>query len=743
MLRATNIRLVEPSVTLTGVISHIIHTTRDNRGVSAIFQLKTKGQKVVAVVEFGIISSIPMIGEIWSLTGEHKSDQTYGSQFKAENAIKLQADGNTPLEVLTNFLIYNSSFIGINSLWAKKLARVFGSDLFIVLSKSSVHELLENKKLKMSKVMASNLLDAWENLASQNKLNEFFKNKKLPLELIEATRQLLGDNAAGCLKENPYLIYPIISVKAPNKMWKELDIIIRKQFNIKKNDFRRAISYIESILYSAYSQHGHMSLPISTVKESLAKASIEFDLNHLVNSSNKQKTLCLNVESKTVQIFGHQIVEKIINSSLSKRITDAEFNIEKVPIDVEPTLSKLRDQGIEFNYEQRCAFDSIFCNIITVIDGCTNTGKSLIIRAVIDVFIQNNKNAWLISPSSCDEDKMLLGVATEQVHHFISKSKSRNRRGALANSLVVVDEAQIVDVMSLYKLLKCIPLNSRLCFVGDHRKLPPLGPGNMFQQLISTGSKLITELKKSYDGAHDNSLTNFKQILSKSGRRFDISSIPDEDFIKPESISMYQTVETSHESLSNITSNLWLELSKDFTKTYQVICANALLADSISKQIQLLRHYRKKTPCLSVGDSVFYEGEPVVFKKKSTYLEIASGAFAIIHKVFDEPLIILGRECLLSISINGKIIEMSEEDVECLSINYAITASKIQGRKFKNTIVLLDNSYLINKAWLYTATTASGESMILVGNRDNLEKTVCSTDFSEKRHFGIPLTLAI
>ena len=193
----------------------------------------------------------------------------------------------------------------------------------------------------------------------------------------------------------------------------------------------------------------------------------------------------------------------------------------------------------------------------------------------------------------------------------------------------------------------------------------------------------------------------------------------------------------------NIVSNLWLELCKGFTEPYQIICANSVLAEGISKQIQQLKFYRKKVPCHLVDDMAFYESEPVVFNKKNAFLNIESGVFAFIHAVFDEPLLILGRECPLSISINGKIIEMSKDDLECLSICYAISASKIQGRKFKNTIVLLDNSYLITKAWLYTVSVASSERMVLVGNRDNLKNTLTTSKYSSQRHFGIPLTLAV
>lgn len=742
-MRAASINFGESSVTLTGVVSHIIHAARDNRGASAIFQLTTEGQKLVTVAEFGTLNSIPLIGEIWCVSGEHIADPTYGSQFKADDATKLQPDKNLSPDTLSDFLILNTSFVGINSFWAKKLVRIFGDELFDVLSKNTAYELAKNNKLKMSGVMASNLLDGWQKVTAQSVLNTFFESKHLPLELIETTRQLLGENAGEHIQRNPYLLYPIMSVRAPNRNWKELDKTIRKQFNIRKSDSRRTVSYIESVLYSAYSQQGHMALPIKSVEEALVKADIEFELINLEKSNFDYQTLCINKETQTVQILGHQAIENTVNSLLKKRLIGLSNNSEKGVVDTEPTLLKLRAIGLEFDHEQLKAFNNICSRSLSAIDGCTRTGKSIVVRAAIDALIENGMNVWLISPSSHDEEIGLFGVVNESVQSFITKSRTRNRRGVLNESFVIVDEAQIIDFLSLYKLLKCLPVNSKISFVGDHRKLPPVGPGNVLQQMISTDSSYVTKLTSSYQNECSNGLDDFRIILSKTNGHFDIEMIPNEEFINPESISIYQTTETSHEVLCNLVGNLWLETFERYSYTPQVVCANPLLCEKINEQIQQVRFYRKDTPSLSVGEKIFYESDPVLFKTKCTFLDIASGEFAVIHKIFEKPLFVHGRECLASISVDGKIVEMSKGDMECLSIGYAITAYKIQVKKIDNAIVLLDNCYLINKAWLYTVAVAIRNSMILVGSRDHLEKAIRSVKHSTERYSGIPLDLRL
>lgn len=742
-MRAASINFEEHAVTLTGVVSHIVHTARDNRGTSAIFQLNTEGQKLVTVAEFGTVNSIPLVGEIWRVTGEHVSDHTYGSQFKVEDASKLQPDEHLCLKVLADFLILNAHFVGINRFWAKKLVSVYEDKLFNVLSGNDVDELAKNKKLKMSSVLISNLLNGWQKVTQESALNTFFQSTCLPLELIETTRQLLGDKAVEHIKKNPYLLYPINSVRAPNRNWSELDKTIRKHFNIRKNDRRRAISFVESLLYSAFSQQGHMALPIDSVQEALGTESIELELNEIERIESDYPTLCLNNETQTIQVLGHHAIEKTVNALLRKRLIRLNSDKENVKVDTEATLVKLGAFGLKLDDIQLRALNKICNSTLSILDGCTKTGKSLVVRSAIDALIENGENVWLISPSSYDEELGLFGVVAESVQYFITKSKSRNRRGVLNESFVIVDEAQSIDFLSLCRLLKCLPITARICFVGDHKKLPPLGPGNMFHQFALSDSNIVTRLGRSYDSASSNGLHTLRKALSQSDGQFDVDTIQPEDFGSRKDISIYQTTETSHEALSNLTANLWLETFERYDVAPTVVCANTLLCERINEQIQQVRFYRKKAPSILVGENVFYESDPVLFKTKCAFLDIASGVFAVIHEIFEEPLFVRGRECFVSILIGGETLELSKDDMACLSLRYSITAHKLQGKKVDNAMVVLDNAFLIDKAWLYTVVTAIRESMLLVGSQECLEKAVSDRKYSSERYFGIPLRLEV
>ena len=86
---------------------------------------------------------------------------------------------------------------------------------------------------------------------------------------------------------------------------------------------------------------------------------------------------------------------------------------------------------------------------------------------------------------------------------------------------------------------------------------------------------------------------------------------------------------------------------------------------------------------------------------------------------------------------------MSKDDMACLSLRYSITADKIQGKEIENAMVVLDNAFLIDKAWLYTVVAAVRESMLFVGNQECLKKAVSDRKYSSERYFGIPLRLEV
>lgn len=740
-MQISNISFHEDVKQLTGVVTLVRHHTQDKRGISSIFLLKVAREKIVVKAEFGAITSIPQTGEIWKATGDYFFDKEYGSQFIVDEALKLHPNAEISTDVLCDFLIYNAHFVGINSYWTKKLKVAFGESLYAVLQSYSAKKLSNCKKLKISPVMAQNLCDGWAKAVGESELNLFFERHKLPVEYVETTRQLLGHDASSLIKKNPYLLYPITSVNAAKRTWKSLDKKLRANFDINLNDKRRAISFIESILYSSFSNNGDMALPANEVKAELNEAGIVFDLNEIEESAFQ--TLCFNKQNNTIQILGHQAIEKAINTLLHKRLSMTKQLFDTNSLAFDETLSILDHNNVELNPLQLQALGNAFNQPVSFIVGEAGTGKSLLSQIIIDVCLNNGINVWKVNSVVFNGDALLPNLKGESINRFISQAKKRNLKGALSGALILIENSNSVDMLTLYKLLKVIPLNAHICFIGDKFKLPPIGPGSFFKQAVELKDEALSELieVKGAESQSDTQRLYSSLIGSAASSVFD--AIPAFDVSEEQSLSIYHTEDKSHEMLSTITTNIWFELASMLSDVPKIICSSPQLCDDINSQVQRVRFDRKEVAKLESGESVFYTSEPIIFAKPNKFVDVPVGTLADIVEVYEKPVVAYGRECWMKINIGGDCIDLSLDDIESIALCYAITAHKVQGNQFSHSLVILDNFYLIDKSWLYTCINASKESMLFIGNKSQLVNTVDATEFSAKRYCGVPLKLEV
>lgn len=725
---------------LTGIVTHIIHVAHDNRGISAIFQLKREKSKFQAVAEFGTINSHPKIGDIWQLSGEHKTDEKYGSQFVVHNAEKVHPSSSTPLSIMVDYLAYNTNFVGINTAIASKLRKRFKDSFFDTLNQVDVHTLVSDKKLKMPIIEAQSLIDGWKKNTYEDRLVDFLLSNQLPTSLAGNIIHFLGYNAIELLTNNPYLLFPLMPVESVSKTWKKLDKVITKNFNIESINKKRAISFVESVLYIEFDVKGHMALPIKYVQSVLRDADLQLDLSQFTGNTGPFETLYVNQTNDTVQILGHHVIEKTISSLLNKRL---KIGSGKVIDNIDSSIATFqKNQDIQLNFEQNIAIINALTKGVSVVNGKALTGKSTVVNTIIDVLLRNNTKFWLISPSFANEVNSLScdDVHVESIHRFISKAQKRNLKQLLSNTLVIIDEAQSIDMLTIYKLLKVVPINSKLCFVGDKYKLPPIGPGNFFEQISAKKNSVRTELTKTYSEGSNKDFSHLSNLLLTQDN---LSNLDIDSFnpVSQTAVSIYDVIDREHATLSNIAINIWFDLDQLRKHSTQIICTSNPIRELINTQIQQIKYHKKKFDKIKVEDKEFHLSDTIIFNKADQYLGVTNGTMGVINEVFQSPQFFGGRECLLSVEIEGSIIALTKSDIENINLSYAITAYKIQGHRFKNSIIVLDNPFLINKAWLYTVINSTEESLIFIGDKASLITSFNETDTNLQRCFGTPIVL--
>jgi exodeoxyribonuclease V alpha subunit len=143
---------------------------------------------------------------------------------------------------------------------------------------------------------------------------------------------------------------------------------------------------------------------------------------------------------------------------------------------------------------------SIFTKPVCVVSGTAGTGKTTVIKALIQAIEKAHGTGTsfkLLAPTgkAADQIREATQKSAETIHSFISYHgwlnenrtfKRKDGRREEGFTTYIIDEASMIDLDLLATLFKAINWASvqRLIFIGDPNQLPPIGRGKVFADII-------------------------------------------------------------------------------------------------------------------------------------------------------------------------------------------------------------------------------------------------------------------
>lgn len=476
---------------ITGEIQDIIYKNEINSYTIATFNTEEESTTIVGYLPF------INVGDTLKVLGKFVEHKEYGRQFKIDTFEKLMPQ---TLAALERYLA-NGNIKGIGEALAKRIVKKFGEETIHVFKYepkrlAQVKGISENKAIEMAEDFIQNW-EVWQIVG-------FLERFGMGAEHAKKVFDLYGTNAIEEIEANPYLLIDIakgVDFKQIDKM--ALDL------GINYDNEKRVTSGIKyGLIRSTY--NGHTCVLKDNLVEfviHLLDVSSENVEDGLIHLSVKNEVVVENREGEAyvyLHSFFHSEAEIAIRIN---RLQKAK-NIKRIP-HIETELKKAEaTSSIELSKKQKEAITLVNDHNVTIITGGPGTGKTTIIKTMIDIYEKKGKKVVLCAPTGRAAKRMTetTGKEASTLHRLLEIGKidedslyknTSNYEGApIDGDLIVVDEMSMVDMFLMNYLLKCIYQGTKLVLVGDEDQLASVGPGSVLKDLIHSEQIATIHLDK-------------------------------------------------------------------------------------------------------------------------------------------------------------------------------------------------------------------------------------------------------
>lgn len=380
--------------------------------------------------------------------------------------------------------------------------------------------------------------------------------------------------------------------------------------------------------------------------------------------------------------------------------------------------------------EQREAIIGSVMAPVACISGSAGTGKTTILKAILGVYrdVASGLIVKQVALSGRAAQRMAesTGHGACTIAKLIFDHTGRGRAALPDHLLLVVDEASMVDLLSMYRLCSILPEATRIIFVGDVAQLPPVGPGLIFHSLTRPNMPLPTfQLSQVKRQAPESGIHSFAMAI----RNGDASILP------PTQQALVDSTDASLETEMSLERaySLWCQAGgREQTIILSPVHKGELGIDNINIHFQkregghrpLVKNpHIPHTEWRNKKGQWLFEGDPVMVNQNDYVLDVRNGEFGYIHEAWSEP----NEEGSIGIVMldNGPA-SLSVDLLEKLELAYAITVHKSQGSQWTNIIVTLPEEaiHMTDQALLYTGATRPQERLVIMGLQSTINAAV-------------------
>lgn len=435
----------------------------------------------------------------------------------------------------------------------------------------------------------------------------------------------------------------------------------------------------------------------------------------------------VKLENGLLQHIGPNHVESAL-TALLKRLDQTDEQVRMPYSSLFNTYLRQANSLMEhpLTPSQESVCRAILHSKFALLQGGAGVGKTTVMRAVVNIYKRCGGNVLMgcLSGKAALEltqsVKVELGYTLAQLLHGLGELSTKDPEYAKClvegiekdreftipgieetisgKTLLIIDEASMVDSVMLKALLSLLPPEVRLLVVGDHNQLPPIGWGQPFHDLVARRPECLNILTEVLRQGPTSTIPKAAEVI-KDGL------LPDLDYWEGQSEGIYYVdyQEEVQTRLHKMYGDEWL----------QVVALNDTVKrvnDSRRPEFDLEAYVAGRDQRQFIPDEKglpwIHEGDKIICLRNRRAEGLFNGMIGVIVSF-------VGKQIMVKWDAYNEPRELSTDAWFDIQPAYAITVHKSQGSSAPAVVVTLEDTRLLNRQWLYTAVTRARKLVLI------------------------------
>ena len=723
---------------LKGTVEHIIYSNEDNG-----YTVMDVGLEDDVITACGIMPYVSD-GDSLILWGNWVHNPKYGRQFKVEQYERdMPADSAAILRYLSSRTIK-----GIGPRLAERIVSAFGDETLDVMEN---HPEWLSDVPGISRRKAQEIAEDFKAKAGIRSAMMFFRDYFGAAMTVRIYKQW-GSGAVDMAKKNPYRLCDEvegIGFERADQMAMALGLDPQGE--------DRIMSGVKYLLTTNAAQNGHLCLP----REKLTEAAVR-----LLHTDEARVTAAIDAQLDSRRLVsrrfgGQDFIYDSFTDQQEKYIADKLALLDKLcPAvdagDVNRFIQREeREQGMTYATEQKRAICDALAHGVMVLTGGPGTGKTTVVHALLHIFRSMDMAVALCAPTGRAAKRLSESTANEAktIHRLLEMEFEeggghghfrRNEQDLLEESVIIVDEASMVDNSLLCSLCKAIKPGARLILIGDADQLPSVGAGRVLNDIIDSGRFATVRLTEIFRQARESLIVTNAHAINEG--IYPNLGVKNNDFF-------YLYRRTDREIAETVVELCKTRLPRTYGKAteggIQIITPsrkgeagtenlNRLLQSSLNPPEKGKRELKFREATFRVGDRVMQTKNNYDIEWESGDGVDQTAGSGVFNGDIGTVVFIDTAEREMVVRFDDKEATYTGEMLDELEHAWAVTVHKSQGSEYPFVIVPMYAAppLLLTRNLLYTAVTRARRMVILVG-REDIVHTMVDNNRQSMRYTGL------